>query len=165
MDAIVSAYYWVKLALLIVIALLAVWAAVRGTGPRVFVAWRAAAQVVLATAAFVLVFWLADAGSSLLWVVVLMALGAVAGYFAARRERAWTRDGHLCVRRSALAPWVWAVAVILVAMTLLFGSTYLFALALLVMALALGLLLGQAGAESGAAKRAVRAGPEAVATT
>jgi hypothetical protein len=53
---------------------------------------------------------------------------------------------------------VWALSLVLVALTLLFGSTFLFGLAVLVMAFALGLVVGQIGGELATARRAA-AGP------
>jgi hypothetical protein len=147
MDAIASIYYWVKLVLLIVVVVLAVWGAVRSSGNRVLVPWRAVVQAVLAVVAFAAVTWLGGAAFGIVWAVVLVVLGLAAGFLMGRRERSWTQAGRVCVRRSALASWVWAVSVILVSMTLLFGSSYLFALAALVMVFGLGMVLGQIAGE------------------
>jgi anaerobic C4-dicarboxylate transporter len=43
--------------------------------------------------------------------------------------------------------WVWALAVILVALTLLFGSSFLFGVAMLPLALAVGMVAGQVAGE------------------
>ncbi len=59
MDAVVSILYWVKLAVLIVIVVLALWGAVRASRLRAFVAWRAVVQALLAIAAFAIFSWLA----------------------------------------------------------------------------------------------------------
>jgi hypothetical protein len=153
MDAIASIYYWVKLVLLIVVVVLAVWGAVRASGNRVLLPWRAVVQAVLAVVAFAAVVWLGGAAFGVVWAIVLMALGLAAGFLTGRRERSWAQAGRVCVRRSALASWVWAVAVILVTVTLLFGSSYLFALAALVMAFGLGMVLGQIAGEFAASGR------------
>jgi hypothetical protein len=165
-DAIVTILYWVQLMLLVLAVILAVWSAVRSSGSRAFVPWRAVLQAVLAAAVFVAVFVLTGAGSSIVWTVILLVLGGALGYLLAGRERAWAGDGGAAVRRSALAPWMWALSLVLVALTLLFGSTFLFGLAVLVMAFALGLVLGQIAAEFGAARRVEASGagasPQAV---
>jgi hypothetical protein len=158
MDTLVTILYWVQLALLVLAVGVAVFVAVRGAGTRLFVPWRAVVQGVLAAAVFLVVFLLAGAGSSVLWTVVLLALGAVLGYLLGAREPAVSGDNGAGRRRSAVAPWVWALSLVLVALTLLFGSTFLFGLAVLVMAFALGLVVGQIGGELATARRAA-AGP------
>jgi hypothetical protein len=57
------------------------------------------------------------------------------------------RGGQVCVKRSVLVAWVWALAMLLVAVTLLFGSSFLFAVAMLVLALAVGMVVGQVAGE------------------
>lgn len=163
MDTIATILYWIQLILLVLAAIAAVLVAVRGSGARVFVPWRAVAQGVLAAAVFVIAFVLAGAGSSVLWAAVLLALGAVVGYLLGAREPAMAGDKGSGRRRSAVAPWVWALSVVLVALTLLFGSTFLYGLAVLVMACALGLVLGQIIGEFASARRV--AGGAAVSAT
>lgn len=147
MEAIVSILYWVKLAILIIIVVLALWGAVRASRRRVFVPWRAVTQVVLAVAAFAALSWFAGAAYSPLWAVVFVVLGMASGFFAGRGERVTVQGGQVCVKRSPLVAWVWALAVILVALTLLFGSSFLFAVAMLSLALAVGMVVGQAAGE------------------
>ena len=147
MDAIASILYWIKLAVLIVVAVLVLWGAVRASRLRVFAPWRASVQVVLAVAAFAVLSGFAGAAYSPLWAVVFAVLGVVAGFFAGRGERVSLRGGQVCVKRSALVAWVWAVAMLLVAVTLLFGSSFLFAVAMLVLALAVGMVAGQVAGE------------------
>jgi hypothetical protein len=72
-------------------------------------------------------------------VIVLLAIVAFAGLV-------WIADFSL--------GWVWAVASILAATTLMFGSSYLFALAMLVMAFAVGVVSGRAAGEMSGAKPA-----------
>ncbi len=154
MDSIVTILYWVQLILLVLAVIVAVLVAVRGSGSRAFVPWRAVTQAVLAAAVFAVAFALAGAGSSILWTIVLLVLGAALGYLLARGERAVAGQGAPGLRRSALAPWVWALSLVLVALTLLFGSTFLYGVAVLVMAFALGLVLGQIVGEFAAVRRA-----------
>lgn len=161
MDAVVTILYWVQLVLLVLAVVLAIWSAVRSSGSRAFVPWRAVTQAVIAAAVFLIAFVIAGAGSSILWTVVLLVLGGALGYVLARSERVWVDAGRTDLRRSALAPWVWALSIVLVALTLLFGSTFLFGLAVLVMAFALGMVLGQIAAEFGAARRSQETGPGA----
>ena len=56
-------------------------------------------------------------------------------------------QGRAYLRRSPVAPLVWAVGMILIAMTLFFGTSYLVALAMLVLAFALGAVIGQVARE------------------
>jgi hypothetical protein len=153
-DAIVSMLYWVQLTLLVLAVVAAVVGAVRGSGPRAFVPWRAVVQAVLAAAVFAVAFLLAGAGSSILWTAVLIVLGAALGYLLAGGERLLVGGSAPGLRRSAVAPWVWALSLALVALTLLFGSTFLYGVAVLVMAFALGLVLGQITGEFTRVRRA-----------
>ena len=73
-------------------------------------------------------------------------------------------QGATGLRRSAVAPWVWALSLVLVALTLLFGSSFLYGVAVLVMAFALGLVLGQIARESVVVRRAADAAPAAAAS-
>jgi hypothetical protein len=153
-DAIVEILYWVQLTLLVLAVIAAVVNAVRGSGSRAFVPWRAVVQAVLAVAVFAVAFVLAGAGSSILWTVVLIVLGAALGYLLAGGERLVAGGAAPGLRRSAVAPWVWALSLVLVALTLLFGSTFLYGVAVLVMAFALGLVLGQIAGEFARVRRA-----------
>jgi hypothetical protein len=54
---------------------------------------------------------------------------------------------------------VWAVSLVLVALTLLFGSTFLYGVAVLVMAFGLGMVLGQIAGEFAAVRRAAEGAP------
>jgi hypothetical protein len=158
-DAIVTILYWIQLILLVLAVVVAVVVAVRNSGSRAFVPWRAVTQAVLAAAVFAVAFALAGAGSSILWTVVLLVLGAALGYLLARGERQAAGGGATGIRRSAAAPWVWAVSLFLVALTLLFGSTFLYGVAVLVMAFGLGMVLGQIAGEFAAVRRAAEGAP------
>ena len=154
MDAIVSILYWVQLSLLVLAVIAAVLVAVRDSGARAFVPWRAVVQAVLAVAVFAIAFVLAGAGSSIIWTVVLLVLGVVVGYLLGAREPALSGERGAVRKRSAAPPWVWALSLVLVVLTLLFGSTFLYGLAVLVMAFALGLVIGQIAGEFSTARRA-----------
>jgi len=153
-DAIVSILYWVQLSLLVLAVIAAVLVAVRDSGARAFVPWRAVVQAVLAAAVFAVAFVLAGAGSSVIWTVVLLVLGVVVGYLLGAREPSLPGARGPGRRRSAAPPWVWALSLVLVVLTLLFGSTFLYGLAVLVMAFALGLVIGQIAGEFSTARRA-----------
>ena len=159
MDTIATILYWIQLGLLVLAVVAAVVIAVRSSGSRALVPWRAVTQAVLAVAVFAVAFVLASAGSSILWTVVLVVLGAALGYLLARGERAVAGAGAPGLRRASVVPWVWALSLALVALTLLFGSTFLYGVAVLVMAFALGLVLGQIGGEFAAVRRAEASAP------
>jgi heme/copper-type cytochrome/quinol oxidase subunit 2 len=163
MDAILDFYYWVKLALLAAVVVLAIVGALRASGDRVLVPWRAGLNGALALGVFIAAAMLATSGLSLVWALILIVLGAAAGYAPARRARTRAAQGRTVVHRSPLAPWVWAAATILVAVTLLFGTSYLYGLALLVMAFAAGLVIGQIAGELAAVRRQAEAAAGAVA--
>ena len=153
MDAIVEVLYWIQLTLLVLAVVAALFVAVRSSGSREFVTWRAVAQGVLAAAVFGVSFVLAGAGSSILWTLVLLVIGVAVGYLLGAREPVLSGTGEDGRRRSRVAPWVWALSLVLVTLTLLFGSTFLYGLAVLVMAFALGLVVGQIAGEFASAGR------------
>jgi len=153
MDTVVSILYWVKLAILIVVVVLTLWGAVRASRRRVFVPWRAVTQVVLAVAAFAVLSWFAGAIYGLLWALVILVLGLAAGVFAGRAERVTMQGAQVCVTRSPLVAWIWALAVILVTLTLLFGSSFLYGVAMLPLALGVGMVAGQVAGEFAGVKR------------
>jgi hypothetical protein len=159
-DAIASILYWVQLGLLLVAVIVAVLVAVRGSGSRAVVPWRAVTEAMLAAVVFAVAFVLAGAGSSVLWAAVLVVVGAALGYLLGAAERPVGGERGPGVRRAAVVPWVWALSLVLVALTLLFGSTFLYGLAVLVMAFALGLVAGQIVGELVAANRARSGAPE-----
>ncbi|MBE3032291.1 MAG: hypothetical protein IMZ74_03720 [Actinobacteria bacterium] len=136
-----------KLAVLIIVVVLGLWGAVRASRLRAFTSWRAVSQVMLAVAAFALISWFAGTAYSLLWAVVCAVLGVTSGFFAGRGERVTIQGRQVCVKRSPLVAWIWALAVIVVALTLLFGSSFLFAVAMLPLALAVGMVAGQVAGE------------------
>lgn len=153
MDAVVSILYWVKLAILIVIVLLALWGALRASRLRVFVAWRAVLQGILAIAAFAVFSLLAGVVYGPLWAVVAAVIGIAYGFVVGRGESTSTRGAQVCVKRSSLVAWLWAVAVICVTLTLLFGSSFLFGAAMVLLALAVGAVVGQVAGEFAAVKK------------
>jgi hypothetical protein len=153
MDAVVSILYWVKLAVLIVIIVLALWGAVRAARLRAFVAWRAVLQAILAIAAFAIFSWLAGVVYGPLWAAVAAVIGIAYGFVVGRGEHTSMRGAQVCVRRSPLVAWLWAIAVILVTLTLLFGSSFLFGAAMVLMALAVGAIVGQVAGEFSAVRK------------
>jgi len=57
------------------------------------------------------------------------------------------------VKRSPLVALVWALAVILVTLTLLFGSSFLYGVAMLPLALGVGMVAGRVAGEFAGVKR------------
>jgi len=150
--------YWISLAVLVLATVFIIVAAVRQSVPRKFAAWRGIVQIVMAVIVFGGLVLIVSPSFNAIWAVALGVIGAVAGFFAGRGAKFTTDTGKLKIRRSPVAPWLWAVGVILASMTLAFGTSYLFALAMLVLAFALGAVLGQVIAEQMQAKPAVAAG-------
>jgi len=156
-NTILDIIYWVELSLLVIVIVMAVIGAVRGTGTRSFVPWKAVVQMVAAIVGFAAMVWFTEPGTGVVWMIVLIVVGVAVGYLIGGRESVTARNGRAYVHRSPLAPWVWAIAVTAVVLTLLFGSSYLFALAMLILALGLGLTLGQLAGEWAATRRGTAA--------
>ena len=142
MKHFVTIYYWVRIAALAIIVILALLSAIRMMRRHKFAAWHGIVFVVAALVISGGMVWIVKAPFNVVWAVVLLVLGAAAGLFAGGNKFS-QEQGRAYLRRSPLAPLVWAVGMILVAMTLLFGTSYLVALAMLVLAFALGTVIGQ----------------------
>ena len=147
MNDFVAIFYWLRLAALVVVVLLALVMAIRMSRRRRFGTARDVSFALGALAAFGGVVYVADPSFSVVWAAALAVVGAAAGYLSGRLSRFWTADGRIYIRRSPLAPWLWAISAALVMMTLLFGTAYLFALAMLLQAFAMGVVVGQVAAE------------------
>jgi len=150
--------YWISLAALALATVFIIVAAVRQSVPRTFAPWRGIVQIVMAVIVFGGLVLIVSPSFNVIWAVVLGVLGAAAGFFAGRGAKFSVDTGKLKIRRSPVAPWLWAVGVIVASMTLAFGTSYLFALAMLVLAFGLGAVLGQVIAEQMQAKPVVAVG-------
>jgi len=142
-------YYWIRLGLLGLIALLAFIAMFRLMRTRRFSAGKGIAVVILEIIALVGTWFLTGASPSPVWLIVALALGAVGGFLLGRSAKPADAEK---LKRSPVAASINAIAFIFAAMTLLFGTSYLFSIALLGVALALGLFGGQLFGEMQAAK-------------
>lgn len=143
MNAVATYYYWIKIAALALIVILAILLAMRSGGRRLWVPVRIGLSAVLAAVAVIGILLIAAPDINAVWAVGLGALGIGLGFASARGSRFTSQSGKLGLERSRVAAWIWAVATILVALTLLFGSSYLFALAVLGLVFAFGAVLGQ----------------------
>jgi hypothetical protein len=139
METVSVAYYWIRIGALVVLTLFAVVTAFVQLRRRRYSLVR---RVILAVVSVVAVFALQAASGvkpSLLWMV-------------GRMSRVYQEDGVVKVARSAYAPVLAALAYVWAALTLLFGTSYLFAIALLILAFSAGLSTGSAVAEVIAAR-------------
>jgi hypothetical protein len=147
MDDFVTIYYWVRLAVLVAVALIALITAIRMSGRRVYRPWREVLLAVLVIVVFAGLSLIVGVYYSPLWAAVLAVIGLVLGFFV-NRGVSVSGDGR--VRPSPLGAWLWCIAVVLAAATLLFAESYVFELAMLVLAFAAGVVIGQtAGLMSG----------------
>jgi hypothetical protein len=147
MTGFVTIFYWIRLAALVVLVLLALTTAVRMSRRRRYGPARDVSFAVGAIAAFGGLVSITDPAFSIVWAAALGVVGAALGFVSGRLSRFWTVDGRVFIRRAPVAPWLWALSAIFIAMTLFFGSSYLFALAMLLLAFAMGVAVGQVAAE------------------
>jgi hypothetical protein len=154
METVALIIYVLKIVALVLVVAMAIVGAWRESGRCKLQTWREVVIVVLTIIAFAGLAWVCGVTFSWIWAAVLLVAGIVAGLLVGRRsERGTTDKGMPAIRRSPLGPWVWAVAAILVSLTLMFGTSYLFAIAMLIMAFAMGIVVGQvAGELSGSGK-------------
>jgi hypothetical protein len=152
METVSVAYYWIRIGALVVLTLFAVVTAIVQLRRRRYSLVR---RVILAVVSVAAVFALQAASGvkpSLLWMVGLLVVGLGLGWMAGRMSRVYEQDGAVLVARSAYAPVLAALAYVWAALTLLFGTSYLFAIALLILAFSAGLSAGSALAELIAAR-------------
>lgn len=151
-DAAAQAFYLAKLGALALAVLLALGALVlQLRRRRPSATGRIIASVLIVTAVGVLV--VRDVvRPSVLWLVALLVIGVVLGILVGRGVRAYEDGGRVAVKRSPIPPLVGALAYIIVAIALLFGTTYLLALALLLLVFSAGMSAGSAFAESQVAR-------------
>jgi hypothetical protein len=147
MTDFVTIFYWIRLAALVLLVLLALTTAVRMSRRRRFGPVRDVSFALGAVAMFGGLVYVTGPAFSIVWAVALGVVGAALGFLSGRLSRFWTIDGRVFIRRAPPAPWLWALSAILLTMTLLFGSSYLFALAMLLQAFAMGVAVGQVAAE------------------
>lgn len=148
MNSMVGTMYWVRLGLLVLLAVLAIVVGLRLMRTRRFSMGRGIAVVVLELVALLGLWLLTGASPSLIWIVVMLAVGGVLGFVLGRSAK----PAGDALRRTPLAALITALAFIFAAMTMLFGTSYLFSISLLGIALALGALAGQLFGEMQAAK-------------
>lgn len=150
---VIGSLYWGKLAALIVLAVLAVVMVVVQLSRRRYSTVRRVVQAVVSVGAVVLLWASTGVRPSYLWMALLLIVGAGLGYPAGMLSRVYRDGERVAVRRAAFAPVLAAVAYILTGMTLLFGTSYLFAVSLLVLMFSAGLTAGSALAEMLAAAK------------
>jgi hypothetical protein len=143
MDDFITIYYWIRLGVLVAVTLLTLAAAIRMSGRRSYKAWREVVFAVLAVVLFVALSAIVGVTFGPLWAGVLALVGLAIGFLVHRDPNVTEEGGRVTLRRSPLVPWVWFVAVVLVTAALLFAESYTFALSLLVLAFAVGLVIGE----------------------
>jgi hypothetical protein len=159
MDDFITIYYWVRLAVLAVVTLLALATAIRMSGRRAYRPWREVLFGLLGVAMFVALSAIVGVSFGPLWAGVLALVGALVGYLASRGHRVTSEGGRAVLRRPALVPWVWSAAVVVTAAALLFAESYTFALSMLLLAFAVGLVVGETVAVLMAGEKAPPASP------
>ena len=142
-DTFGSIYYWVRVAVLGLVTLIAVAAAGRASRGGSPAPDRAIMRTVLPAGALAAAWLLTDIEPDAGLVVGLLVVGLVGGFAASR-----TRGG-----RSALGPWLTAFGSIFVVMSTFFGTKDLAALALAFFGLGVGALVGQAVASLAGTER------------
>ena len=126
-----------------VVALVGLIAAIRMSSRRTSRSWREVLLALFAALKFVALSAIVGVTFGPLYGGVLALVGLLIGYLANRGRSVTGEDGRDRVRPSPLTAWVWFIAVTIVAATLLFGDSYVFALSMLLLALAVGLVVGQ----------------------
>jgi uncharacterized membrane protein len=143
MDDFVTIYYWIRVAVLVAVTLLSLGSALRMSARRPYKPWREVAFAVLAVVLFIALSGIVGVTFGPLWAGMLALVGLLVGFLVHRDPKVASEGGRVMLRRSPVVPWVWFVAVVLVAATLLFAESYTFALSMLLLAFAAGLVVGE----------------------
>ncbi len=158
MEAIAGIYYFIRLGLFVVLVILSIVLAIRLMRARPFSMGRGMAVTAAGLIALAGLWVITGATPGIAWVAALLAVGVILGIFAGKAARPASGSPDK-LRPSPLAAIITALAFIFASLTLLFGTSHLFSLSLLGIALSVGCLLGQTLGESAAAGAARRAGP------
>ncbi len=150
-DSFAGTFYWIRLGLLSLIALLALIAMFRLMRTRRFSTGRAVSVFVFQLIALVGLWLITGASPSPIWLIVALAIGGVLGFVTGRIAKPAPGGGDK-LKRSPVPAAITAIAFIFAGMTLLFGTSYLFSIALLGVAMGVGLFGGQFAGEMMAAR-------------
>lgn len=157
MEAIAGIYYFVRLGLLLVLVILSIVLTIRLMRARPFSMGRGMAVTAIGAIALAGLWVIAGATPGIAWVAALLAVGVILGILVGRAARPAAGEPNK-LRPSPLAAIVTGLAFIFASVTLLFGTSYLFGISLLGIALAVGCQFGQTLAGSAAVEAAPRAG-------
>lgn len=157
MDSADQVSYWVRLGALIFIVVLQIAVVLVQVRRKKSIGWRRwmGAVVPVLTAAVTMV--LTGVRVGLVWVGGLMVVCAVLGWMMGNRAKVTREAEQVTVRRGWLGPVLMALGMVLMAVTLLFGTTYLLAWSFLLFAGAAALASGGAVGEILAERRAAAA--------
>lgn len=147
MERFVQVIYVVKLVALVLAVALALVAARRQTRRRRYNSGKLITSDVLALLALAALALATGAPVSWIALGVGLLIGFALGFAAGRGSGLVFEGGGAHLKRSAAGPLVLAVALVLVAATLTFGSAPLLADVLALLALAVGMMFGQTAAE------------------
>jgi hypothetical protein len=143
MDDFITVYYWIRLGALVAVTLISLVVAIRMSTTRTYRPWREILIAVLAVLLFAALAGIVGVTFGPLWGGVLALVGLAVGYFANRGVRVSSEGERTRVRSSPVGAWVWFAAVILTMAALLFAESYTFALSMLLLAFAVGVVIGQ----------------------
>ena len=152
MDTAVNTYFMVRLGALIVAVLITLVSTVIQMRRRSASATGRAAASVLTIVAVGVIVLRGTARPSVLWIAALLVAGAALGLLSGKMARPYQDGSRVAVKRSPIPPLIGAVAYILMMITLLFGTTYLLAIALLIVVFSAGLTAANAVVEARAAQ-------------
>ena len=146
MEAGANIWYFARLAMLLVVVVIALVLAIALPRRRKFAGrFRAFAAPVLAVIVAVLA-WASAARPSWLWLGGAFVIGAVIGLLTGRLAKPSMRGDKTAVRRWVLAPLLVCLGLIVLSIMVLFGTPYLAALAMIFLTFAWAM---QAGSELG----------------
>ncbi|MBU2603996.1 MAG: hypothetical protein KKA32_17840 [Actinobacteria bacterium] len=157
MEATAGIYYFGRLGLLLILVILSIALTIRLMRARPFSMGRGLAVTAVGAIALAGLWVITGATPGIAWVAALLAVGVILGILTGRAARPATGDPSK-LRPSPLTGIVTGLASIFASITLLFGTSYLFSLSLLGIALAVGCQLGQTLGGSAVVEVAPRAG-------
>jgi len=150
-ESIARYLQWFGFLVVGVVVLSAIVQAFMMSQPRRLRVWVLVVVAVIDLVAVLALYWLGNVFLSPWWMLGLLVLGVVAGWFVGRGTKTAEKDGQVYTKLSPVGPWLVAAGLVASVATLFFAPVGAFAFALLFSLFAVGVLLGQ-GLSAGTAK-------------
>ena len=146
----------IGVAYIALVALATVVQALMMSRPRRLRVWVLVVVALVNLVAVLSLYWLGNVFLSPWWMLGLLVVGVVAGWFVGRGAKVAEKDGRVYTKLPSVGPWLVAAGLTASVAALFFAPVGAFAIALLLALFAVGMLLGE-GFSAGAKRPVMQA--------